>query len=314
MAADTTDMATRTAQLGGAWTAFGSNDHFVDMGGFQERFYEDASLTAGRGYILNGLAATTTQTVSVGVVIAANEKGSNTIAGALFRYVDASNWGLAALRYRRTPGGTYKEYVTLYKCIAGTLTVVKQKTLSQKNVGAASQATVFVSVDAAGGYEVSTAHTPQAISPEVVQFSGTDSVFATSGTLDDGKMGFYGASTSANNTLNIYQFVGYSETTEAVTTDVIRDDGTGELTHSEAFSADADGSDPQPVSSAEGRRIWLSPGLEGQITAKVRTSDSDAEVDTGHTNSTDIALYHRPAFSTFSDALGDPPDEELVMI
>jgi hypothetical protein len=135
-----------------------------------------------------------------------------------------------------------------------------------------------------------------------------------SGTLASGKMGFYGASDSAANTLRVNNFIGYGDTNPAIVGEVIRNDGTGELTYAEAFSAEADGSDPQPVSSAEGRRIWLPPGLAGQITAKVRTSDSDAEVDTGHTNSTDLTLYHRPAFSTLSDALGDPPDEELVMI
>jgi hypothetical protein len=307
MRSDDTDFSSRTAQLGGAWTAFGSNDHFVDNGDVQTREYEDASLPAGRGYILNGLAATVTQTVGVGAVVDTNEKNSNTIVGGVFRYVDASNFGLCVMRERRTPSGDYLRYVTVYKNIAGTLTVVKQKAVD------APIGVVFISVDAAGAFEVFYHRDHFNLSQGEQLFTGSDSVFATSGTLETGKMGVYGASTGATNFQLISGFVGYSEIADTVTTDVIREDGTGELTYAAAFSADADGTDHQDVSSAEGRRIWLPPGIEGQLTAKIRTSDSVAEVDTGHTNSTDVVVHHRPAFASLSDSFSLWAEEDLFL-
>lgn len=304
MSADVTTMASRSAQLGGAWTAFGSNDQFtVDLSGWQERFYEDASLTAGRGYVLNGLSATATQTVGVSGKALAAEKNSNSIFGAVFRYVDASNFGLCVLRHRRTAGGEYLPYVTVYKVVAGTITKIKQKSVKASGLGVTGS--VHVSVAANGTFDVFAEMGVAGQTPVMgdLLFSGSDSAFVTAGTLDDGKMGFYGASTSNNNELRVYGFVGYGDTVDVVTADVIRDGGTGEITYAQAFSADLDGTDPQPVSSAEGRRPWFSPGLPALLTAKVRTSDSIVEVDTGHSNPTDLTVYHRPAFATLSDSL-----------
>lgn len=304
----------RVAPAGGAWDETGdtSPEPSVpsDGAGYLElRAADHATTNVGTGFF--GLLGTTdypaVENTVAGRLAYDGPKTTDALFGAVVRYVDANNWLIAAMRIRRQNDGKYSPYIALYKRVAGTITRIDQVDAADHLVtGGAGQlipGSIGVSVTAAGAWEVKAGHASTSANADRTVMSGTDSVLATAGALATGQVGAYKLlqSDRSGAYTQLSEIVAYGTIPASQHTDVIREDGIGVLTHNGSYAADADDADPQDF-TPQGSRMWLPPGT-GEITAKVRSSESETQPDEGYDLDTAITLSHRRAYATLSDSL-----------
>lgn len=273
----------------------------------------DGSPETGRFALISSVAKTTnTVTVDGKLADLTLAKGEAAFIGALVRFVDSTHFAVAGIRTRRRNDGRYYADVVFFKkngappftkIASIDVEIASDKHEIQANGRNFAQGIVSVTIDTAGNYAVYTG-TSYLGSATTLAFEGTDSIFATSGTLDDGKAGVYSFNEGAGET-SFWTASSASIIPSSHYVDVVREDGTAWITYESAVSADPAGDDPQALSSYQGRRIWLPPRKAGRISVKARSSDSEVEVDTGYDHETDITVYHRPAFAHISDTLED---------
>jgi hypothetical protein len=300
----------RTAPVGGTWNEAGSGatDEWVRQGdaeglALRRQGADDATTNIGTGYyayLTDGTSATTYDDVEVVVNGSLNHSGSSntqTVLGAVARFIDANNWLMACLRHRRKSDGKYVTYFSAYKRVAGTITELKRKTIDVEY--ARDEATITLAATAAGTWEARLGPSYNAT------LTDTDSDLASpSGAIDEGKAGMYSLIQSSNTDdayTQVTSISGYGSATTSTYTDVIRDDGIGVITSENAYSAATGGTTPVDF-TPQGSRLWIPPGA-GEITAKVRSADSDSEPDEGFDLDTGLTLYHRRAYAHLPDAL-----------
>jgi hypothetical protein len=294
----------RTAPQGGTWQEAGSGaaTEWVKFTyGVLRQIANDSTSNLGTGhyaYLTDGTSATTYDDVEVVVKGSLDHVGSTTtqtILGAIARFTDANNWLMACVRHRRKSDGTYVTYFAAYKRVTSTITQLDQKTVPEY-VRDGTQITI--SADATGNWEARLGPDYNAL------LEGNDSDLASpAGAIDEGKVGMYSLiqSSSAPSRTFVTELNAYGSATTSTFTDVIRDDGIGVITSENAYAAAAGGTTPVDF-TPQGSRLWIPPGA-GEITAKVRSSDSDSEPDEGFDLDTGLTLYHRRAYAHLPDAL-----------
>lgn len=301
--ADNAALVDRVAPLGGTWAEAGMTG--IWLGSAARNSY----IRAGTSDTDTGRFATlgTTNYTIAAAIVQCKLLFTNAVAGkegrigALLRYVDTSNWLAAVLRIRYTAGGEFLCFVSLYKNVAGVVTRLQNRRIPGLLHGRYLEASILLLV-ASNRYEVRIGGYRSTTAPKTL-WKDTDS--SLSGALATGKMGVYHLSqhNSINSQGAFRRLFGFTADSPAVVIDVVRSGGLGVLTHERAYSATVAGADTQDVSSYQGQRVLLPGGKAGRVAAKVRSGDPEVDGDTGAGLSTDLTVYHRPAFATLSDAI-----------
>lgn len=188
------------------WASAGDADDFtIEATGHTARrtAVSDANLDTGR-YATAGsqnYAATGVQ-----VDCPQNTTGATSRVGALARFVDTNNWLFAGLE--QTPGA-----IKVYKRVAGTVTLLASIPWAT-TVATGPTLTVRLVVTAGGTFFVWAF--PRGSTPGSPILVGYDAVLQTGGALDDGKVGFYDAQTTAGAATRDYDnFAAFIPATDA---------------------------------------------------------------------------------------------------
>lgn len=306
----------QTADYGGAfaetgdvspqWTVLNAGD----LGNYAYRSgTADASLNAG-GFALLG----TTVYSSIAVTAALRQRqpattGAYTLSALVVRYVDTSNFVVVGLRGYRGSGYAPQSRILVRKVVAGSATDLALVDEVPAIAGDYMEGNLSFDCFADGTWELSVGRFSTSGEVSEVVASGSDSALATAGALDDGRIGVYHASTEANRTGSVHLISALTPAT-AEQQSVVRASGTGVHTHERTYSASATDTEAQPL-TPQGARFWLPPGAS-QLALKLRRENLDSEPDSGtYTDSTDVTVYHRPAYATLP---GEQLAEELVLI
>jgi hypothetical protein len=241
----------KTAPVGGNWAGAGDADDFAVetfLKTAQRTAVSDGSLSTGR-FVTVGSAATT-QAVQADVFWSTVDSG---LFGVLFRYVDANNTGIAWLNPSGTPVG-------ISKLVGGSLLTIASAP-STYAVYPATFYTLRVVVDTAGRVVLWYGPT---LGASMSTLYAQDTVFATGGTLDDGKPGLYDAKTGAAACTRGYNnFLSFAPTSDAA----IFAGQSLSLEHDGATREDSAGSFSSKVSDRRGRYLKVPPsGPEGRST------------------------------------------------
>ncbi len=181
----------KSLTLGGTWAGAGDADDFqvTGTGAVTRTAVSDASSTTGR----YATASTPTlSTAMASVLFKTSTAGALSITpGLLLRYVDVNNWALFRLVFG---------IPTVTKRVAGTVTDIATATdapqLIADNYSAGTYLKLGFLAAADGTFAAWVVNQNDTFKTPTL--TGRDSVLATGGTLDDGKVGFYDSNADAS--------------------------------------------------------------------------------------------------------------------
>jgi hypothetical protein len=183
--ADGVALATQSATVGGRWSGAGDADDFVGQSGNIQRFATGDTADTGRYAILGSTVA-----ALIAVEADVNKWGHSARIGVFARYVDTSNWLMAAFVGHSRTFDFDTNVLKVLKRVAGRITELGSVDVSDLG----SDVTVRLLADTDGSW---LAWSSAAIGGNIGSplLSGIDADLVTGGVLDDGKFGIYEEST-----------------------------------------------------------------------------------------------------------------------
>jgi hypothetical protein len=270
----------------------------------------DPGLDAGGRFFIAGMSAVAT------VVAQANFKASGSLGAALdlatngsfkfrygkvVRYKDINNWLMAVLTNPTLPQGFFPSVggsagtMTLWpiKCVAGVVTIMKPAGPVgswASGVAPGADATVAISVDAAGRYRLWSA--PAGAALGTPRMEGQDNDLKTGGALASGLVGDYDVWVSANACTRTIDKVNAAVPSPAGR--VCYSNRSLEIRSDITLRQDADGIHWGPPNFVRDSLLYIPPkGDNDQVArliTKLRRGDLDLEADTDVTDNQELTV------------------------
>ena len=279
-------LAGKVLSTGGTWSgtrdtddySVNSTDHLA-----QRTAVSDSSYDNGR-FGLAGTATYSSVTAQVDVKFSAALPG---YFGVFARYVDTSNYLLAAVVPDTTP------YLMIQRRVAGVSTYTYEPSPFFGITGFWHR--VRVAIDSAGRWSAYWGLPQNGVAPVLIA-SGQSSALATGGALASGRVGIYDSQTSASaNTRSYDNFLVTTPTPDAA----IFASQSAELSTQGLYREDSSGSAYGPISDVTGDLPRLPPaGMDGrtsEVLVKASRGDLDASPDSA-IDDISARAYYRPSW------------------
>lgn len=270
---------TRTAPLGGTWATSGvaTDFTFTDTGG--ERVSRATVSDGGARYAVLGSTNYTDQEVGVDVEVTAGLAEPWLLA----RYVDASNFMAADLRYSN-PAWRVFVYVAGVTTVLGEIPLTLAYTPYRMRLVVLSTGRLVATLLSAAG-------------TTVAEIRAYHSSLATGGALASGKPGF--ADQNGNSAASTRYYDNFYAATPPTQPIVVHSGRAVEIRHDSCERQSADGLTWGTVSPQGGRVYVPCAGPEGRVTrlwCKARRNDIEVDADDQIADSTKLKVAVRPRY------------------
>lgn len=293
-----TALNARAATLGGTWATSGAT---TDFAASDSPAGSETMMRATTSDTTNGRTALLGSTVYAAIEIGVDAQFTGFDDDALLyaqliaRYVDSSNYLLCSWNFRDDGS---RPALTIYKVIAGASTIITYEQEMWSPIPAVDTwYTIRLVVFASGVGNAAVLNTATGATQLSAVFS--DSVLATGGTLDDGKIGFRDISSGTPSPVVTRYYDNFYAATPAAETLVIESGRTLVLTHDTALKEASSGG-TYGLLAPRGARVFVPHAgrddRQARFVAKARRVDVDTTTDANLTDALTTQLSYRPRY------------------